>query len=193
MRKLLTIISLILLSGSVSAQKIGLHITPLGESQVYIPKPLEGAGGLKGDNFYSIGINYLKLLKWRFELETGLEFAKFDIIQTPGVYPPFDMTETRKSTSLLSVPVGIRLNFLKYFFINGAVLMDMQLSSSADMNSQSGIGAMGGVAFKYDFRSGFSVFINPYFKAHSILSFSDNNYKEMLIESGTRIGFMIQL
>ncbi|GAB1474465.1 hypothetical protein MASR2M69_19060 [Bacteroidota bacterium] len=192
MRKLLIIFSLILLTSSVSAQ-IGVHFSPAGKLNVYIPEPLEGAGGRTGDYVYAFGVNYLKPLKGSFELETGLEFTKFGIIQTPGPYPPFDMTQTKKSISMISVPVGIRLNFLKYFFINGAVLLDMELKSSADMNSQSGIGAMGGVAFKYDFRSGVSVYINPYFKAHSILSFSNNDYKQMLLESGARIGFMIQL
>ncbi|HBG23832.1 MAG TPA: hypothetical protein DDX10_01940, partial [Rikenellaceae bacterium] len=113
----------------------------------------------------------------------------YGIIQTPALYPPFDMTPSKKSISMISVPVGVRLNFLKYLFINGALLFDLETSSSSSVNSQTGIGAMGGVAVKYDFHFGGSIFINPYIKTHSLISFGMDNHKQMLLESGIRVGF----
>jgi len=202
MRKLIITFVLILVTGLVFAQnesakagkgKIGLTFSSFGDIVVYEPEPLEGAGGREGDYFYVVGLTYLKPLKGRLEFETGIEFTRYGIIQTPAPYPPFDMTPSKKSISMISVPVGVRLNFLKYLFINGALLLDLETSSSSSVSSQTGIGAMGGVAVKYDFHFGGSIFINPYIKTHSLISFGIDNHKQMLLESGVRIGFSIQL
>ncbi|HBG23895.1 MAG: hypothetical protein A2X17_09005 [Bacteroidetes bacterium GWF2_41_61] len=196
--QIITAIVFILISGQVFAQndsakagkgKIGLTFSSFGDIVVYEPEPLEGAGGREGDYFYVVGLTYLKPLKGRLELETGIEFTRYGIIQTPALYPPFDMTPSKKSISMISVPVGVRLNFLKYLFINGALLFDLETSSSSSVNSQTGIGAMGGVAVKYDFHFGGSIFINPYIKTHSLISFGMDNHKQMLFESGIRVGF----
>ena len=198
MRKLITTVVLILISGQVSAQnesakagngKIGITFSSFGDIVVYEPEPLEGAGGREGDFFYVVGLTYLKPLKGKLELETGLEFTKYGIIQTPAIYPPFDNTPSKKSMSLISVPIGVRLNFLKYLYINGGILLDIETSNSSSVSSQTGIGAMGGFAVKYDFSFGGSVFLNPYIKTHSLISFGIDNHKQMLLESGIRVGF----
>ncbi len=54
--------------------------------------------------------------------------------------------------------------------------------------SISGIFSKGGPG-NYDFHFGGTIFINPYIKTHSLISFGIDNHKQMLLESGIRVGF----
>jgi len=50
-----------------------------------------------------------------------------------------------------------------------------------------------GVGWKYDFKSGWQISINPYSKLHSLISFSNSNYPQRLLETGCRWSVMIPL
>ena len=151
-----------------------------------------GGAGYVDENFYTIGIDYLRSLNAWLEYETGLEYSK----QTFRVYPEFPSLGYSKydiDLSLISVPVTIRANFLNYFFLNGGLLLDLDLNSSSQKRYQSGIGCLFGIATKYDFRFGGSVFINPYLKYHSLISFSSDAVRLKVNETGIRVGLAYNL
>ena len=52
----------------------------------------------------------------------------------------------------------------------------------------SGLGAIVGIGAQYEFNNGFGLYINPYSKAHAILSFSFDKYPLRMLETGVRIG-----
>jgi len=106
----------------------------------------------------------------------------------PMEYPPYSA-----KFSLINIPVTLRVNFLKYFFINGGILFDIDSSASSPIDSQTGIGSILGLGIKCDFKSGLSVFANPYLKAHSMIPFSSGDNHQRLMESGFRFGLMYQL
>jgi hypothetical protein len=53
--------------------------------------------------------------------------------------------------------------------------------------------ALFGLAVKYDFDNGISVFVNPYSKIHSLLPFQLEQDPQRILESGVRIGFTYDL
>ena len=69
----------------------------------------------------------------------------------------------------------------------------MDAGTSGPIDGQTGIGSMLGLRIKYDFKSGLSVFVNPYYKMHSLVPFSSGDNHQRLMESGFRFGLMYQL
>lgn len=148
---------------------------------------LEGAASYKGEKFFTLGLIYLYPLKNKIDIETGIEYSNHEISIMPNVPPGIDNKPNSAFMSLVNIPVTARLNFLKYFFINGGLFLDIDAGTS-EQNSQTGIGAMMGLGIRYDPGYRISVFVNPYFKVHSLIPFSTNDYHQRLMESGFRFG-----
>ncbi|MEN8194409.1 MAG: hypothetical protein ABFS12_16430, partial [Bacteroidota bacterium] len=200
--RLLIFAAIILLSISLQAQeskeqkyngKIGLTFSSFGENDFIRFKNVEGSASYLGESFYTIGINYIKPLNNWLEIESGIEYSKHHITVEPNLPPDMDNSPYKADFSILNIPISVRANFLKYFFVNGGLMLDLELGNSNPADNQTGIGALLGVAAKYDFNFGASVFINPYLKAHSLLPFSGEKYHQRLMEDGIRIGITFNL
>lgn len=181
--------------GEIRKGQIGITFSSFGENDVVRFRNLEGASRKNGDTFFTFGINYLSKLNNFLDVETGIEYSNHKIFVKPMVLPNMDSYSTnyRASISLINIPVTLRVNFLKYCFINGGVLFGIDASSSRPVDSQTGIGSILGLGIKYDFNLGLSVFANPYLKAHSLIPFSSDRYHQRLMESGFRFGLMYTL
>ena len=196
---LFILFSIFIASFSCNAQKnegerqrgqIGITFSSFGDNDVIRFQKLLGDASYNRDKFCTIGITYLYKLNHTFDLETGIEYSKQNIIIKPMPNPQMDNSPYRADFSLVNLPVTIRLNFLKYCFINAGMLVDMDATNSSPIDSQTGIGGMMGLGIKYDFNSGISVFANPYLKMHSLIPFSSQRYPQRLMESGFRFGLM---
>ena len=194
--------SMFVISFSLFAQKnegethkgqVGITYSSFGENDVYRSREPMGGAGYSGDKFYTLGINYLYKLNNTFDLETGVEYSHHKIIVHPGVFPGNANSQYGASFSLIDIPVTLRVNFLKYCFINGGILLDIDAGTSSPIESQTGIGSVLGLGVKYDFKSGFTVFANPYYKIHSWVPFSSGDNHQKLLESGFRFGLMYTL
>jgi hypothetical protein len=143
---------------------------------------------------FTYGVSYLKPLNKWLELETGLEYLSCPVEKriiyigpTTGLF-----TSQRATLSMLSIPVTVRAIFLKYFFVNAGLLLDIDVSSNSIINSQTGLGSLLGLGMKYDFKNGISVFVNPYAKIHSFpLSFDRD--QQHFMESAVRFGIAYKL
>lgn len=175
--------------------QIGITFSSFGENDVVSSQELIGSASKNGDTFYTFGFNYLYKLNNTFDVETGIEYSNHKIIVKPMLLPHMDYYSPgyRASISLINIPVTLRVNFLKYCFINGGLLFDMDASTSSPIDGQTGIGSILGLGIKYDFKSGLSVFANPYFKMHSLVPFSSGDNHQRLMESGFRFGLMYKL
>ena len=101
-------------------------------------------------------------------------------------------TVSHSKFALITIPAAIRLNFLKYFFLNGGLFLGIDMSNSSPIDRQNGLGANLGLGLKYSFRS-ISVFVNPYSKIHSLLPFTPAVHHQRLIESGFKFGVMFRM
>jgi len=185
------VISLMVFFLPVNAQdfKIGLTVTPLGANDIFRTS-LEGAAGYSGDGFYIVGITCQIPITYKLNLETGLEYSKHTIIISPNLPPDMDNTPYKSNFRLVTIPVTLKVNFLKYLFVNSGVLLDLDTSNSSPIDSQTGLGAILGVGLNYDFKFGGTFFANPYLKCHSLVPFSPERYHQRLFDSGIRFGFM---
>jgi len=173
--------------------QIGISFSSFGSNDVFSFQTLEGAASYNADKFYTLGINYLYPLNKTFDIETAFEYSKHYITIEPNLPPDMDVSPYGAEFSVINIPVTIRINFLRHFFVNGGLMMDIDPTVSSPVDSQSGIGAIMGLGLKYDSKSGIAVFVNPYFKAHALISFLSDEYPQHLMESGFRFGVMYKL
>jgi hypothetical protein len=179
--------------GKTQKGKIGITFSSFGENDVIRFQPLDGEASSNSDKFYILGINYINKLNNTFDFETGIEYAKHNIIIDP-FDPPYDEAPSHGAQfSLVNIPLTIRVNFLKYCFVNGGLNLDIDPTISSPIDSQNGIGAILGAGIKYDANCGVSAFVNPYMKAHSLISFSAVENHQRLMETGFRFGIMYSL
>ncbi|MBV5281153.1 MAG: outer membrane beta-barrel protein [Paludibacter sp.] len=184
------------LSTLMSAQKgqLGITFSALSDNDVARFRSVIDDSSTDAGKSFTYGISYLKPLNKWLELETGLEYLSCPI-ETKSIVGTVNgvTTLTRSATlSMLTAPVTVRANFLKYFFVNAGVLLDIDVSSNSIINSQTGLGSLLGLGVKYDFKNGISVFVNPYAKIHSFpLSFDRD--QQHFMESAVRFGIAYKL
>lgn len=178
----------------IVAQKgsIGVSFSAFSDNDVARFKSLEDNSSFGAGKSYSYGISYLKPLNKWLELETGMEYVYGVVNKSSDVHDIGMGVVSYTSTSnlaLLNVPITVRANFLKYFFVNAGLLVDLDVSKNSIIESQTGIGTMFGLGVKYDFKSGMSVFVNPYSKIH-VFPVAMNNNPAHFLETAVRIGIM---
>ncbi len=118
-------ICLLVIPDAVSAQcgkrqfygKAGITFSPFGDNSVFRFTELEGAAGFEGTGFHSLGINYIVSLNRWIESETGLEYSKHNLVITSAPNPEIDNPPLESGLSLITVPLSLRANFLRYFFV----------------------------------------------------------------------------
>ena len=174
------------------SRKIGITYSSFGENDVFRFNELMGAASYNSDYFFTLGINYIHPLNKWLETETGIEYSKHNIIIKPNLPPDMDNSQRKANFSLVNIPVTLRANFLKYFFINGGLILGID-GSNSPIDNQTGIGGLLGLSVKYDFNNGISVFVNPYTKIHSLIPFVDTDYHQRIWENGIRIGITYDL
>ena len=161
-----------------------------GTNDVFRFSLVDGDESDSGNGFYMLGITFQIPMSSRLDFETGLEYSKHTILITPESFPGMDRIPYKSKLNLVSIPVTLKLNFLKYLFVNGGCLLDLDASTSSSVDNQTGLGAILGFGIKYDFKFGGIIFANPYLECHSLVPFSPERYQQRLYESSIRIGFV---
>ena len=173
--------------------QFGLTYSSFGSNDLISFQKTMGGPGYHSDGFESFGLNYIYKLNRTVDFETGIEYSRYKIIVEPDLPLIYGGTPYSAKFSLIQIPVTVRLNFLKYFFVNGGVFLDIGgAGSKLDVN-QNGLGANFGLGIKYDLSPSLSLFVNPYVKIHSLLPFTSTLDFGRLYESGFRFGIMGRL
>ncbi|MDP2234852.1 MAG: hypothetical protein Q8J88_00335 [Bacteroidales bacterium] len=173
--------------------KIGLTYSSFGENDVFRFNELDGAASYNSDYFRTFGISYVHPLNKWLEVESGIEYSRHHILIQPNLPPNICAFPRKASFSLINIPVTLRAGFLKYFFVNGGLFLDVDASINSPIANQTGIGVLLGLGVKYDFDFGISVFVNPYSNLHSLLPFQTEKHHQRILENGFRIGFSYDL
>ena len=178
---------------SNSKGAIGFTYSGSLDNQAFYFESLVGTGSYDGKGYYSLGITYIRPISKRLDIETGISYTeyKYRVSSAPMPDPPAPYNITN---AVVDIPVTVRWNFLKYFFLNGGLLLGIDTGKENGLDSQTGIGAMIGFGVKYDLKNiplGF--FANPYFKMHSLLPFSTDKYHQRTDECGFRLGVVYHL
>jgi len=159
-----------------------------GSNDMFMISDLVGAPSYEGDGLFAVGFQYLRPVKKHLSFETGLQFSQDKISIHPNLPPNFEGTISHAKVSIITIPLALRLSFLKYAFINGGLLLDADTGISNPVDNQTGIGALLGVGLQYEFKQGLIISASPSAQIHSILPFSSDGNHHRLIQSGLKFG-----
>jgi hypothetical protein len=196
MRTFALIVMLLLVDFAMSQQNdatrsIGISYPLFAHDNVSIAEQNRDGTAYNGRKVCSFGLSYIYSTCNCSAYEAGIEYSIHDLCISPAptgqVIKPYD-----SKVSLFSLPLTLRLHFFKYFFISGGTMLDIDVTSHESISNQSGFGIHCGMGMKYDFKSGIGIYMNPYFKSHSWVSFNSGHDKQRLDESGLRLGIMVK-
>jgi hypothetical protein len=175
-------------------KRLGVTFSSFGENDIVRINGNELIGGPSyyGKGFYTLGFDYIQSvgkLRW-LEFETGVEFSRHKIEIKPA--PFIDASPRNEDFSVLTIPLTLRVNFLRYLFINGGVMVNFD-GGSMPIDSQTGLGSLFGAGLKYDFKSGLGLFVNPYARFHSLVPLEREDNRQQVLESGFRFGIVYTL
>src|SRR3569833_413208 len=134
-----------------------------------------GSAGYSSRGFTMVGLNYIRHAESFFSIETGLEYANYNLLwDYEDAYDP-TFRPQRTSIKMLSVPVLGNFTFFKYVFVNAGFSVDIETDHPAQRIApeESGIGVFLGMGGKYSFRH-ITLSANPFFQMQGILPFSSN-------------------
>ncbi len=189
----LIIILLFLFGVSIYSQKVnkktsvGVFYSVSGASLENLEQSSSLSFSVK--NCSGVGVNVVHNLGRKVLLESGLEYTLLDLKQIQTL--PADTVQT--NLSLLEIPILGRFYFSQNIFVNGGLLFDFDMNSTSVIASQTGLGLTVGLGAVYNFNSVFSIYANPYVKAHTLLSFNSFEQKENFVEYGIRLGVAYRL
>ena len=147
-----------------------------------------GAAGFAGKGETVFGLRYTRRLTGALAIETGIEYASERLLwDYEDAYDP-NFTPQRVNIRMLSIPVYANITFLKYLFVDGGFMLDLETSHKPGgiAPRQDGIGLGGGIGGKYSFGH-LSLFVNPFLQAHSMIAFH-NEGGGRLLNSGVKFG-----
>lgn len=128
----------------------------------------------KGKLIRIFGLNYFDEIGKNLFVETGFSILKYDYTFTSWGMggPGISSSSSEQSLKSLSIPLKLRFEFGKYFFLNGGLIGDIGLSKTQQgVSDISGLGLGLGLGLQYYHNNKIGVFINPQINAHGLLGF----------------------
>ncbi|MCE5206352.1 MAG: PorT family protein [Porphyromonadaceae bacterium] len=179
---------------SDSKGAIGITYSGLGDNYAFYFQELVGSGGYEGKGYYSFGITYVLPITKSIDIETGISYSKYKYKFSNASLGPEAPDPNDVTNAIIDIPLTVKWTFLKYFFLNGGLLLGIDTGMKNEQDSQTGVGTMFGLGAKYDLENiPVGLFVNPYYKIHSLIPFSMEKYQLRTDESGFRFGLVYYL
>lgn len=191
---ILTLFSLPLFAqqNEIPKTRIGVLFSAPAANQIFTFQSLQGSASYNNKGTFGFGVSLENAISSKMVLETGINYAKHSTFIEPAPQG-IPLVGRSESVKLISVPALVKLYWANYFFINGGLLIDIDVSKSNDIDSQTGVGTLLGVGVKYDFKSGVSLQANPNLKLHGLLPFSKEKYHQRMLETGIQFSLLYSL
>lgn len=148
-----------------------------------LERAADGGGSMTLKTGISLGFNYYRSISPKAYFETGLIFNANRLNFSPPFNPNFNYEDQTENLRLVYIPLFIRLDVSKAFFLQGGFLADIDFTSSEYLNSLSGVGVGIGLGFYIPLSEKMKFQINPFSNLHGL---SSSN--ERLLETGIRLG-----
>ncbi len=173
---ILPLLFLTLLTQAQEKRKnLSLHYG-LGNGSLFTFEKMDGGGNREGNSLTNFGLNYsYELRSKNLFLETGFEHLTYKYTLS-SFYPPSPPKSWDYTATLISFPVKLRYEAGKYFFFNGNLYLDIDVSKGTG-RGLSGIGTGLGAGLQYYFKNKFGVYVNPQLELRNLASFSGSPYK----------------
>ncbi|WP_224995298.1 outer membrane beta-barrel protein [Cesiribacter sp. SM1] len=155
---------------------------------------LEGGPDLDLERNFELGAHYYRQIGEKVKFETGIFYHYSKLTETSAFYPGIPQITTQYDIHLLYLPAFLRYNISPYFFINGGLMADIDLSnnmgvdSSRNLNSQSGAGVGFGIGGELSLFNSIYLQLNPYMNLHGVLLVQRENNPGRILDAGIRLG-----
>lgn len=126
----------------------------------------------EGKSLHIFGLNYFDEVGKNLFVETGLSLLKHDYTYTSIRLEQsgFVSSSSEHTIKSIVIPLKLRFEFGKYFFLNGGLLAGIGLEKTQeDIPDLSGIGFGLGVGLQYYYQNKIGIFVNPQVNAHGLL------------------------
>jgi len=185
---ILVVITLNTFSQENNKDSYGISIGT-GESGLYTLGKAYVLGGpdYEGLNSFEAGLNYYHPLNKFLYFESGIYWHHNKIKITHAPIPGSAFNPRYTNLNLFYIPVNLKLMFLKYFFIDGGMLLSMDVSTHSEISNQTAIGANFGLGVEIPVFKHYKIILNPYVNIHEIYKLDRHDLSESIIGDGIRI------
>lgn len=156
-----------------------------GDNDIFRFQELVGSGSVTGKGFWTAGADLRRLMGDHFSIGTGLSYSHQYYYTSPA--PGIGGTDTPGSFGLVTLPVMVRADFLKWFFADAGALVAVQTGSSR-VDDMSGLGATVGAGIQYRFKSDMFIRVRAYVAQYGLLHFSPEDHPQTLLNGGVTLG-----
>lgn len=156
-----------------------------GTNDIFRFNELEGAGSVTGTGMWTTGIDVRRLFGDHFSIESGLGYAHQYYFTSPA--PGISGDDVPGTFGVIAMPFTARFDFLKWFFADAGAVVTLQTGSS-QADNMTGLGAMLGAGFQYNFKSDIFLRIRAYASQYALLHFMPQDYPQTLMNSGVMAG-----
>ena len=156
-----------------------------GTDDIFRFEELLGAGSVTGTGMWTTGLDMRRLFGDHFSLESGLGYSHQYYYTSPA--PGIGGVDTPGSFGLVTVPVIVRADFLKWLFADAGVLFSVQTGDSR-ADDMSGLGATLGAGVQYRFRSDIFIRVRAYAAQYGLVHLSPETYSQTLLNGGITLG-----
>jgi hypothetical protein len=186
-----SILAFIILMASVHAQAQNYKKNTFGVfagigGATVVQEALEGGGSTDMGVGFSVGLNYYRSLSAKAAFETGVTWYMNEVT-FEGSYNP-DQEIKHENINMIHVPVFLRFDVSKSFFLHGGLIGDFDFSKNEFLDDQSGLGAGVGLGVNFPLSQKIKMQINPFINIHGLLMIEKTSYPQRLLETGIRLG-----
>lgn len=144
----------------------------IGDGQIGYKPGYVGGGAHEGKSLNIFGVNYLLETARNLFLETGIQYIDHQYIARSS-QPPFTQTFPGE-LKIINVPVKLRFEFAKIFFVNSGILADLYLKENQYDKRYIGMGAGLGIGLQLHFKKKILVYANPQLNLHQLINIPKN-------------------
>ena len=102
------------------------------------------------------------------------------------------MTPKKHDIQLIYIPIFLRVDLSKHFFLNGGPIADLDITKNKYITNQSGMGVGLGIGSEFSINEKLLVQINPYINLHGLIQTVSETYPERLLDPGIKLSLPIK-
>jgi hypothetical protein len=181
----------------------GLINTSIGQKNTYglsigvakgfiMKQAIDGDASYDLNTGFSIGFHYNRKLTDKLYIETGIDWYNSSVSVTPSFYPNIDMKPKEYDIQLIYIPVFVRVDLSKHFYLNGGLIGDFDITKDNYITNQSGIGAGFGLGTGFSITDKIVIVLNPYLNFHGLVLEDKENYPERICDLGVKLNLLIK-
>ncbi|HRO08192.1 MAG TPA: outer membrane beta-barrel protein [Saprospiraceae bacterium] len=140
---------------------------------------------------YTLGVIYNRKMNDIIHLHTSINWYNNSVVITPAFYPGINLAPKSYALQMIYIPLYLRMNLSKYFFITGGFTGDIDVTKHNQITDQSGLGASIGAGFEMAVSNSFSIQLNPYMNFHGLILSHKDKYPERLLDTGIKLNLVI--